>query len=43
MIKVYIECHELNHEKQIEDLNAKVIILAAEVRKYRERFGVIKD
>jgi len=43
MIKVYLECHEQNHNKQIESLNNKVIILAAEVRKYRDRFGIIKD
>jgi len=43
MIQVYLECHEQNHKKQIEDLNEKLIILAAELRKYRDRFGVIKD
>ncbi len=43
MIQNYLECHEQNHKKQIEDLKEKLTILAAEYRKYQNRFGVIKD
>jgi hypothetical protein len=40
---VYNECQGQNHKKQIEDLDDKLVILAAELRKYRDRFGIIKD
>ena len=30
-------------KRQIEDLDDKLVLLAAELRKYRERFGIIKD
>lgn len=43
LIETYLTCKEQKHEKQIEDLDKKLIILAAELRKYRERFGIIKD
>ena len=38
-LSVYIECTGQNHKKQIEDLDGKLIILAAEVRKYQNKFG----
>ena len=40
---VYNECHGQNHKKQIKDLDDKLVLLAAELRKYRDRFGIIKD
>jgi len=43
VLHVYLECHEQNHKKQIEDLDDKLVLLAAELRKYQERFGIIKD
>lgn len=43
VLHVYLECHEQNHKKQIEDLDNKLTLLAAELRKYRARFGIIKD
>jgi len=39
VLLVYNECTGQNHKKQIEDLDAKWIILAAEVRKYQNKFG----
>ena len=36
VVSVYLECTEQNHKKQIEDLDGKLIILAAEVRKYQK-------
>ena len=38
-LSVYLECTGQDHKKQIEDLDQKMIILAAEYRKYREKFG----
>ena len=43
LIHTFITCKEQNHEKQIDDLADKVDILAAEVLKYRNRYGIIKD
>ena len=40
---VYNECHGQNHKKQIEDLDDKLTLLAAELRKYRARYGIIRD
>lgn len=41
MIKNYLECAGQNHEKQIGDLADKVDILAYELRKYRDKFGIL--
>jgi len=43
VLLVYNECHGQNHKKQIEDLDDKLVLLAAELRKYHNRFGIIKD
>ena len=43
IIQVFITCKENDHEKQINDLSDKVDILAYELRRYRDKFGVIKD
>jgi len=39
LIETYLTCKEQKHDKQIADLNEKLIILAALVRKYEEKFG----
>ena len=39
LIETYLTCKEQNHQKQIDDLADKVDILAAEVLKYRNKFG----
>ncbi|MBA7590712.1 hypothetical protein ES708_32842 [subsurface metagenome] len=43
VLLVYNECHGQNHKKQIEDLDNKLTLLAAELRKYRARYGIIRD
>jgi len=43
VLTVYNECTLQNHKKQIEDLDDKLVLLAAELRKYRDRFGIIRD
>jgi len=39
VLVVYNECTLQNHKKQIEDLDDKLTLLAAEVRKYQNKFG----
>jgi len=39
ILLVYNECTEQNHKKRMEDLDEKLIILAAELRKYRDKYG----
>ena len=43
VLVVYNECQGQNHKKQIEDLDDKLTLLAAELRKYRARYGIIRD
>ncbi len=38
---VYNECKGKNHEKQIEDLDDKLTLLAAELRRYRDKYGIL--
>jgi hypothetical protein len=40
-LSVYLECTEQDHRRQIESLENQRIILAAELRKYQDRFGTL--
>lgn len=43
VLTVYTRCTEEKHEQKIESLENQRFILAVELKKYRDRFGVIKD
>ena len=43
VLTVYLKCTSEKHEQKIESLENQRFILAAELKKYRDRFGVIKD
>ena len=42
VITVYLKCTKENHERQIESLENQRVTLAVELKKYRDKFGVIK-
>ena len=43
VLTVYTKCTLEKHEQKIESLENQKFILATELKKYRDRFGVIKD
>jgi len=43
ILNVYIKYTSEKFERQIESLENQKVILAAEVKRYQDRFGIIKD
>ena len=43
VLVTYNKCTAEKHEQKIESLENQRFILAVELKKYRDRFGVIKD
>jgi len=43
VLHVYTKCKAEDHERKIESLENQRFILAVELKKYSDRFGVIKD
>ena len=43
LLRVYYKCITEKHERKIESLENQNFILKVELKKYRDRFGIIKD
>lgn len=43
VLVTYNKCTAENHEQKIESLENQRFILAVELKKYHDRFGIIKD